>query len=717
MLILAGPLMEICVPWSAWRLPDGKPVTVLTCNVQGLAYSPSKLGELIARTHPDLIALQECSDEDHLDALAGFHTFRRGELVVASHWPLTLCDFPSNRDPQRSWPRSDLLIATAQTPFGTLHFCTVHFDTPRFGLSRALDRKTILRPARSSLIVEETVRRERESHQVAALIARLPKPVIVAGDFNMPADSNIFRDCWSGWRNAFSDAGWGDGHTVHVATSSVKFGHRIDHILSDPQLRASRSWVESEIGSDHSPLIAELRWCEQKSSNAGPNKAALNPLLNPEKYQRLVGCRYTAEPDNPSAIPQFTQIEIPAIPGGFFIWGAFGRDHRGHIWFGVSTSGGPQSPAHLFEYNPDVGQVVDRGDVITELKRCGIYRRGECQMKIHSRIVQGADGNLYFTSNDEQGQDDLGRRNPTWGSHLWRYHLSEQRWEHLLSAPEGLIALAGAGNDIFALGYFNHVLYHYDISSSSVRSVEVGSLGGHSSRNVLSDYRGHAYVPRLTLTPQDDVPRVTLVEFDGQLRELGESPLEHYLSEQAAKSAEPLCYSLGKASSVGIGAFQPMADGSLVFATSTGYLYQILPQENGPSSLRKLGWYYPQGERRIGWMFTSDGRRYVMGATQCSGHWEWLIFDLLTRRSVAVPIPKESPIYGNGAYGCVTRDDKGAFYVGGGRQYSSLPLTPALSRAVQSMGLGREAGIIGEGASAQLAEPIVFRVRVPYEER
>ena len=38
-------------------------------------------------------------------------------------------------------------------------------------------------------------------------------PFLIAGDFNMPADSTIYRRCWSTFTNVFSGAGFGFGHT------------------------------------------------------------------------------------------------------------------------------------------------------------------------------------------------------------------------------------------------------------------------------------------------------------------------------------------------------------------------------------------------------------------------------------------------------------------------------------------------------------------------
>ena len=121
--------------------------------------------------------------------------------------------------------------------------------------------------------------------------------------------------------------------------------------------------------------------------------------------------------------PKIRNIPIPAFPGSYAIWGATGSDSRGHIWVGVSSKGVEIPSAHLFEFVPETDQLIDRGDVVSELKRAGVWREGEGQQKIHSKIVQAIDGHLYFASMDEQGENEDGSKLPTWGSHLWRLKL------------------------------------------------------------------------------------------------------------------------------------------------------------------------------------------------------------------------------------------------------------------------------------------------------
>ena len=65
----------------------------------------------------------------------------------------------------------------------------------------------------------------------------------------------------------------------------------------------------------------------------GPPESAFDP--GPDQ----VNCVFDQAPANPYAAPDLNVIAIPPLPGASAIWGATGRDARGHIWFGVSASG------------------------------------------------------------------------------------------------------------------------------------------------------------------------------------------------------------------------------------------------------------------------------------------------------------------------------------------------------------------------------------------
>jgi hypothetical protein len=373
--------------------------------------------------------------------------------------------------------------------------------------------------------------------------------------------------------------------------------------------------------------------------------------------------------------PRVTAVPIPAFAGAHAIWGATGQDSQGHIWFGVTAGGSPVPSAHLFEYDPDAGRSIDRGNVVEQLKAAGVLRPGEHQAKIHSRIVQGPDNYLYFSSMDEEGESDDGSRLPTWGGHLWRMKIDTYRWEHLLAVPEALIAVAGGGRFVYALGYFGHVLYRFDTKTAEVKQVRVGSVEGHVSRNFVADYRGHVYVPRLradTTTLDRRVVRVSIVEFSSDLKELHDTPIEyeHYIDRNPTESH-------------GVTGLQEMADGSWFFTTHVGFLYHIVPPAKGSAgaadesaaAVVSVGWFHPDGRTYVASLFTNDGAGTLLGlahnnlAEGSSGAYQWLTFDLQSGTCRVAPFAmagvEPSLMSSSLLYGSTTRDALGQHYVVG----------------------------------------------------
>jgi hypothetical protein len=404
-------------------------------------------------------------------------------------------------------------------------------------------------------------------------------------------------------------------------------------------------------------VLAGTAWAGWQLWPSGPGSA--EPLLT--SYEDLLGCLYTPAESAPLESVKLRSIALPDFPGSTAIWGATGRDHRGHIWVGVSAHANTNFPsARLMEYDPERDQLHVRGDVLNELRRDGRARVGEGQMKIHSRIVQGEDGHLYFASMDEQGEQTDGGRLPTWGSHLWRLRLPSYRWEHLLRVREALIAVAGAGRWIYALGYFNHVVYQYDCRTGQSRSLAVGAAGGHISRNFICSVGGHAYVPRLQPAAEGGPLTTTLVELSSELREVQAVPLVHYTQTRDDDSH-------------GIVSFQPLQGGSFVFATDQGYLYRVIPQAGRAALVIELGWFHARGRCYTASMFTSDGDQHLMGFarrdTPSGLRNEWLVYDLTTGicRAYPVTLPElEGQPLGNPVlYGSVTRDNAGRCYLAG----------------------------------------------------
>lgn len=367
-------------------------------------------------------------------------------------------------------------------------------------------------------------------------------------------------------------------------------------------------------------------------------------------YEELTGSRFLPAPSEPFQSPRVRELSLPRFEDATSIWGATGRDVRGHIWVGVSANSNGMS-ARLFEYDPNADLWHDRGAVLDQLKAASLYRKGEGQIKIHSKVVPGADGWLYFASTDEEGEQADVEALPRWGGHLWRIHPERHTWQHLLAVRDGLVAVSGAGQYVYALGYWGHVLYQYDQATRRTKRVVVGSFGGHVSRNFIADMRGHAYVPRLIAGPRGK-PSAALVEYDASLNELAATPLKFYLDRRSLESNH------------GIIALAYLPGGRMLFATHAGYLYLIEPRDGGPAKVTAVGWLHPSGSAYTPSLFSLGGNHLIGGVARRRRNFEWVVFDLQSGRSKAFPLDTKG-LKQVLLYGSVSRDNAGRAYVVG----------------------------------------------------
>lgn len=258
-LILFGPFMGMNLPWRKGDASGRTVLRILTCNLNAGNFSTPALLSLILDTQADIVALQECPRQLNLGLPSEWHTAQDGELAVLSRYPLATAKAVHILHRPHKWPRTSLLQCVVQAPGGDVMFTTVHLPSPRYGLQTILDRTTLINLPRRRLLIDETAYR-RQASQAAerAIAASLPMPAIVAGDFNMPVDSTIYRTVWKGYTNAFSETGLGYGWTELAAIRGVKIGVRIDHVLTGVELVPLVCQTGPDIGSDHLPLIADI---------------------------------------------------------------------------------------------------------------------------------------------------------------------------------------------------------------------------------------------------------------------------------------------------------------------------------------------------------------------------------------------------------------------------------------------------------------------------
>jgi endonuclease/exonuclease/phosphatase (EEP) superfamily protein YafD len=250
-LILIVPFMGLVVRWPA-AADAPSTFRLMTFNVsRGLVDIP-RLAETIARTKPDLVVLQEGDQYADYQWPQGWHAIVRDEFIVASPWPLVAQEFLPH-----PWALTTKVAVRfeVQAPERTVQLFDIHLRTPRAGLEAVLKRKNDATKELDNVLEERDV----ESRATSQWIAKFPGSKLVAGDFNMPVESAVFRRDWTWLNNAFGQAGLGFGFTKLTDIGRFRYGTRIDHVLYDDQWQCVRSWVGENLGSDHLPLFADFR--------------------------------------------------------------------------------------------------------------------------------------------------------------------------------------------------------------------------------------------------------------------------------------------------------------------------------------------------------------------------------------------------------------------------------------------------------------------------
>ncbi len=253
-----GPVMGLNIPWGTLRPagPGGARLCVVTCNLHYTRPELSALVQLVAAARPDVLALQNMSGTALAEQAVGpgWHAHRGPGLLLVSRYPIRSAECLGDESTGES---GAAMRYELDTPAGTVSLFQLHFASPRKGLWSAAGE----RPGGTAALEAQSALRRRQSENLARAAGRVPGPVLLAGDFNTPPQSAIFRQVWADYTDAFAAAGWGWGYTF---ISRRALG-RIDHILMGPGWRCDRCWVGPDVGSPHRPVIAELTW-----SSPGP---------------------------------------------------------------------------------------------------------------------------------------------------------------------------------------------------------------------------------------------------------------------------------------------------------------------------------------------------------------------------------------------------------------------------------------------------------------
>ena len=255
-LLVLGPVMGLRTGWRAWltRADASRDVRIASLNAEGGRPLTMALTDMMLRWRTDVLAIQECgpSIAQAFQFLEEWHTDKTGSVCLVSRYPITSVDTL----PREAFAAAGgaAVIVTYRLEADPVPFwlTNVHLETPRAGLEKI--RSGDLAEGIPTLEGKSTIR-EIEQSRAARWTEEFPHPQIVVGDFNSPPESPIYRDAWSGWTNAFSVAGRGFGYTRMNGWIRA----RIDHILTDDSWKVVRAWIGPDVGSDHKPMLAEVR--------------------------------------------------------------------------------------------------------------------------------------------------------------------------------------------------------------------------------------------------------------------------------------------------------------------------------------------------------------------------------------------------------------------------------------------------------------------------
>lgn len=260
MALVIGPLMGLKLPMGReGSAPGGGQVLrVMTFNRGDRGIDGEGLIQLIQRERVDLICFQEGGGNALLREFWKQGWYRTN--FVASRFPIVSVLSPLSPDetvPADWWTR--LEEVTVRLPSGReVKTVSVHLDTPRRTL-------WFLSAGQVALARKHATWRASELERVARYVGSLAgEPALIGGDFNMPEDSRVFRAMTRLYRSAFAAAGTGFGYTYPARLPWI----RIDHLLVNDRWDVRRCWVGEGIGSDHLPLLAEVKLREQSARSS-----------------------------------------------------------------------------------------------------------------------------------------------------------------------------------------------------------------------------------------------------------------------------------------------------------------------------------------------------------------------------------------------------------------------------------------------------------------
>jgi endonuclease/exonuclease/phosphatase (EEP) superfamily protein YafD len=249
------PLLGLRLGSSRAPTPEREQLRVLSFNIDSNARSPALLSTIRA-ANPDLIALEECGEEDAAfwkRKLPAYEWAVRDQFVLGSRYPIS--EVSPAFQQGAAYVRFRL-----ELPRGPVHFYSLHPPSPGLTMSALLSQQVLDDPARlvqvRRRIAANTRDRERQLLVITEDARSSQLPVILAGDTNLPDPSPVLARTFAGFHDAFREVGHGFGYTF--PTQGRPFGPwmRLDRVFVNDSFRVLEFTTLPPAESDHLPVLA-----------------------------------------------------------------------------------------------------------------------------------------------------------------------------------------------------------------------------------------------------------------------------------------------------------------------------------------------------------------------------------------------------------------------------------------------------------------------------
>jgi hypothetical protein len=197
-------------------------------------------------------------------------------------------------------------------------------------------------------------------------------------------------------------------------------------------------------------------------------------------------------------------------------WWALGNNRAGNIYVAISNHlNYPGGNVAVFKYDPALDRMSFLNDLQSVSTAAGNWLATENQQKVHTRLIEGGDGRVYFATHD----NSWGNLSDHRGTHFYAIEndqisdLSVNTTQYLdkdMQTVEGSIGVhvenygtigmemaPGIPGIIYGITYGEGYLYQLKLGTGAIRMIARTGRGHNEGiiRNLAVDLDGNAYVP------------------------------------------------------------------------------------------------------------------------------------------------------------------------------------------------------------------------------